>query len=715
MRQAWIPMVVGALLGPGLPGLAAQEPLPEARRAETVHAAHGIEVPDPYRWMEDMSSPEVRRWVRAQDTWARSYLRGIPARDPVRERVHHAADHRVYGAPVKRGGRYFFTRANSSSTRIDLLVREDGRDRVLLADDELEEGHTLDRLIWPSPDGELVAYGVSAPGSRWMELRFRKVADGRDLPDRVPGLLGRRLSHVSWAPDGSGVRYDGFDPPPEAERVSAPIQGSRLAFHRLGTDHSQDRTLLEPSDPEALLSHRVTDDGRWVVAQESDGGGSTARVVLLDGRSADGEPRTLVEGLEGNVSLVGSEGDELWLYTTQGAPNGRIVGVSVDRPSPANWRDVVPERSDPIDTWTGASAVGESIVVGYRNRGLLELRAFRPSGEDRDGRLIHLPRVGSVWFGVSGRQGDPEMFYALSGFADPGTVYRHDLEERSTSVFRAPDLPYDPGEIVTRMVYYSGPAGDSVPMYLAHHRDTPPDGSRPVMMYGYAFGNWSASPWFRPHMGAWFQAGGAFALPALRGGGEFGAKWARDGSGTNRQNAVDDFLAAGRWLVSEGFTRPELLVAESNSAGASVVAAAVVQEPDRFGAAVLAFPLLDLLRYEAFTGGRRWRSQLGSVENEDEFRALAGYSPVTSADPGRCYPPTLVTPGELDETTPPFHAYKFVAALQWAQACENPVLLRVSWETGHAYGRDQVTTVENLADQIVFLLGVLDMDREADE
>lgn len=688
-----------------------------ARQSDFTSAHHGVQVADPYRWLEAMDSPEVVSWARSQDAFARGFAASASSWSEMRDAIRRTADHTRYTAPIARGDRLFNARLNASATRVDLLVHKAGRERVLVSADELAaDGEVAGWVLWPDPAGHVLAYGVAEAGSRWSELRFRDVQTGRDLPDRVPGLLGRRLSSVSWAPDGTGVYYDAFDLPPREERQSAPLTGSRVAFHALGTPLSSDRVVVDAPEG-SIVTHEATDDGRWHLVVQDDGAGGADRVWAVPGEDLTSR-RLLVEGTDARFSLVGAVGDELWLYTDLDAANGRVVGVDVRSPAPENWRTVVPERRDPIDTWTGARAVGDAVVVGYRSRGLLELRAFDPGAPDRadsgavpdgEGSVIPLPRIGSVWSGATGLQGRPEFYYVLSGFADPGTVYRHDLSTGRSAVWLQPELPYDPMEIVTRRVFYSGPAGDSLPVYLSYHRDTPPDGTRPVMMYGYAFGGWSASPWFRPHMGEWFQRGGTMALPALRGGGEFGREWMRAGLGASRQNAVDDYIAVARSLIEQGLASPGLLVAESNSAGASVVGAAIVQEPDLFGASLLGFPLLDLLRYEAFTGGRRWRSQLGSVENEAEFRALLAYSPIHTVRQGRCYPPTLVTPGELDETTPPFHAFKFVATLQAAQSCgRHPVLLRMAWGAGHAYGKDQETTLENFADQFAFLQQVLD-------
>lgn len=687
---------------------------PEARRSGHVDTYHGVEVADPYRWMESLGDDEVRAWARRNDANARAFAAEHPDRDEIRERIAAASDHRRYLAPVRGGGRYFFVRGNATFTRVAILFRDKltGNDVVLVDPDEESLGGVVDRSIWPGPRGGRLAYGVSDPASRWMEIRVRDVATRRDLPDRLRGLQARRVSNLSWNPDGSGIWYDGFTPPTGEDRRTARLGGARLAYHELGTDQAEDRVVLR-AGPDRTIDHRRTDDGRWVVAIERDGRGVRS-VHVVDASDPAAEPTLLLENPGPGFTFVGSRGDVLWFHTNRDAPNGRVVGVSIADPRPESWTTVVPEGDDAVDSWVGIRAVGDALVGGYRRDGLLELRVFTPGEEGYE--TLELPRVGSVWFGVTGRQHDPEFFYVLSGFVNPGTVFRHDLRSGRSEPIFAPELPYDPTEFVTRRVFFDGPAGDSVYMYLAHHRSVTPDPTTPVMLYGYGFGGWSVSPWFRVHLAEWLRSGGVFALPALRGGGEYGQDWADAGLRTQRQNAIDDFVAASEWLVEQRMTRPGLLVAETNSAGASVVGAAVVQRPDLYGAALFGFPLLDVLRFHEFTGGARWASQLGTVEDEEEFRALRAYSPVHNVEPGACYPATLVTPGENDETTPAFHAYKFVAALRHAQACDAPILLRVAWGAEHAYGRDQPTTLESFADQLAFLGRVLDRGgRRVDE
>jgi len=431
-----------------------------------------------------------------------------------------------------------------------------------------------------------------------------------------------------------------------------------------------------------------------------DGRSIPNRLFVLDMAESNPKAVALAPEAESRVAFVGSSGSRVFLLTDRDAPRFRVVTVDMEDPD-LRWQELIPEREGTVDTWVAVRVTGEAIIVGYREDGIYVPRVFGLDGSPR--YKVELPETGSVWTGFVGHQGSSETFYVVSGFADPGTVFRLDVESGRSSVFRRPQTPWNPQEIETRVVFYSGPGGERIPMYLAHHRDLTLTGKEPVMMYGYGFGAWASGPWFRAHMWEFFEMGGVFALPALRGGGEFGEEWHRAGVGVHRQNGVDDFIAAAEWLIEEGLASPETLIAETQSAGASLVGAALMQRPDLFGAGVFGFPLLDLMRYEQYTSGARWRGELGSVENPEERKALLAYSPIHNVQPDVCYPPILILPGENDETTPPMHAYKFAAALERAEDCESPALLRVAWGAGHSYGLTAEDKAANFADQLAFM------------
>jgi prolyl oligopeptidase len=680
------------------------QPRPElAPAGDHFDLLHETRVPDPYRWMEEEGLRATAAWVDEHDRHARAWVAAAPGHAQRLARIHAASLPARYLAPLERGGRYFLPRVDAAVTRTTWLVRDgwNGAERVLVDGDELfRQQRTCDRYARPSADGTRLAVTEGAIGSSWRTIRVLDVTTGRWLPERIPGFVSG-ASSLAWHPSGAGFFHTRFAPPLD-EQGLAPFTRQRVEYHELGA--SEEHELLAPVEDGTLLSLAATDDGRMLVLTLRDSRAGLDEVRVAEMGAPLGPWRTLIPGGRGTFTFAGSHGDELWFQTTLGAPNGRVVSVRATRSTEAPV-ELVPESTLAIDTWitNGVRAVGQGLIVTYRKEARLVPRLF-----DADGRFvreIELPYLGSVWSGWVGRSGNPEVFYVLSGFVDPGTVYRLDLASGRSEAALAPELSYAPGEFVTRQEFWSGPAGERLPMFLAYHRSTPPGRERPVLLYGYAFGGWSAAPWFRPHMPEWLRSGGVFALPALRGGGEFGESWHADGVGRKRQNAIDDYVACARWLAAHGLARSEWIAAETNSAGASVVAAALLQAPEAFGAGILAFPLLDVLRYDRFTAGAAWRSELGSPADPDDFRSLLSYAPIQAVRSGVTYPPLLVTPGELDQVTPPVHAYKFVATLEAAGA-PAPTLLRLARGAGHAYGADLASSAENLADQLSFLARV---------
>lgn len=539
---------------------------PETPRVDVTRTFHGREVAEPYAWLEEMNAAAVRKWARDQDGYARRFLHDEHGAE-LRQNILAVAKVARFMPPLKRGDRYFHVVFDGAATRASAWVQTgiDGKPELLLdTGTRLGERERLHRQIWPSPDGRYLAHGVTGPASRWMELRFLDLKTGDVLPDRLTGLVAMS-STVSWSADSSGIYYERFALPPAEERLQSLLYDENVLRHVLGTDQRQDAVIYDSRNPENdVLGQTLSDDGRFLIVTVRDGREARNRVLAMDTSVPDSGFRDLAPGVRASFSYVGSQGDEIWLQTDLDAPRGRVIGVRWNRiESP--WREVVPEQAEAtIDTWVGASGAGDGLIVGYRRDSRLYFEYFSADGK-RLGRF-EPPKLSSVWTGLVGRQGTDTVFFTVTRFADPGTVYRLDLRSGEQSVFRQPQLAYDPKEIVVEQRFYESRARERVPMFLAYHRDKPPDGSRPVMMYGYGFGGWIAAPWFRPHLPEWFLSGGAFALPALRGGGEYGDAWHRAGAGRKKTAAIDDYIAAAEWLVDEGLVRPSLLVAESSSA-----------------------------------------------------------------------------------------------------------------------------------------------------
>ncbi|MDX1661337.1 MAG: prolyl oligopeptidase family serine peptidase [Gemmatimonadota bacterium] len=694
----------------------AQADPPEAPRGDVVDTLHGERVADPYRWMEEMTSDRTLRWAREQDAYARRFVRRIADREAIGERIERIARVRRLTAPRAAGDRLFYLRfpaagGPGTSPGTVLHVRPRGApggraDRVLI--DPVAEGApddaSLSRGI-PSPDGTRVAYGITRGGSRWETIRIRDVESGTDSGDELVGV--RRGSRVSWAPDGEGLYYERYPMPEPGERQREKLRDERLYHHRLGTSRSEDRLVFaHPDRPDWGIWHRVTDDGRYLVAGARDPETQHTTLSVMDLSAPDRGFQAIVEQPDARYSVVGNDGPVLWLYTDRDAPRGRVVAVDLRSPDRDAWRELIPEADETISSWILARGVGDRVIVGYLVDARTAVRVF-----GSDGGFLYemdLPAEGSIWTGFVGDQRDPRAYYVLSSLVDPGSIYRLDVRTGRSELVVRPDLAYDPDRFTTRQVFYESPDGTRVPMFLVSAPET--DRPAPVWMYGYGFGAWPAAPWFQPPMVAWLEMGGVWALPNTRGGGAYGEAWHRAGSRELKQNVIDDYVAATEWLIENGITAPELMVANGSSAGGPVAGAAIVQRPELYGAAILDYPVLDMLRYHRFTVAGSWRSEYGTAEDPEEFRALLDYSPVHNVEAGTCYPATLVAPGEKDEVTPPFHAYKFVAALQGAQGCEAPVLLRVSWGAGHSAGADLEASIATWADQLSFLVGILERD-----
>ncbi len=684
----------------------APAPAPAARRVDHVDVYHGVSVSDPYRWLEAMQSAEVVSWIKAQDEYARRTAASVTERPLIRGRLDALMDNRLVSAPVVRGDRFFSMESGGGlAARRVMLARDGGEARVLADPMALDSngGLRITRFV-PSDDGRYLAYGVVATGSRWETWYILDVDTGELLPDVLTGLHRGGSGSIDWLLDGTGFFYQRYPIPEPGEELTQLIQDEALMFHRLGTDQSDDRVIIDPPSPDDGIVTAMTRDGRYLVVQLGESGSPDNAVHYLD--VATGEKTVLIPEADAGYYFLGSRGRTMWFQTNRDAPNWRVIAVDLDRPERRHWRDLIPEREYPIDPTVGAVALGDKIAVAYRQDARLAAQVYRIDGSHAFD--IDLHRGGEFW-SFSGRQGDRFAYYRLQSVVDPGSMYRLDLETGESTLHLRSDLPYDPADFVTRQVFYTRRDGTRVPMFLVHHQDLELDGANPVFLYGYGAFNWAAAPWFQPKVAVWLQMGGVYALPNVRGGGEYGEAWHQAGIGRHKQNSIDDFLAAAEWLIAEGYTSSDLLVGNGGSASGPLIGAAIVQRPDLFRASIIDFPALDMLRLEAFTGGRRWRSDFGTVEDRADFEALYAYSPYHNVTPA-CYPATILTPGDRDETTVPMHAYKFVAALQHAQTCDRPILLRVSWGAGHSSGATPSDRVENWADQLALLSEMLDLD-----
>lgn len=686
-------------------GATGMEPAyPEARRTDHVDEYFGVRVADPYRWMEAMNSPEVREWLAAQNAFATRFIAELPAYDTIRARLDELWRTERMTVPRVHQGRYFFEYDDGTSTLGKLMFTESlGGPWQLLLDPETlsEDGTTLLARWNVSPDGRFVAWAATVGGSDWTSWRVRRTDTGEDLPDAIDGT---KFTSAAWLPDAGGFYYARYPKNDAGEWDDKQQPG--IWLHRLGTAQADDKLAYAVTDhPTRVPFPEMSSDGRHLVIyvyQDS----RTNGIYLLPIDAPAAEPLRIVDSWDGLAAYLGTVGNSVYVSTNIGAPHGRIVAIDLDRPAPAYWRDVVAESALPIE---GVSLIGETLIVHYLEDAKSRVELFAADGAPRG--TLPLPGIGKA-SGFAGRPTSAETFFQFESFDNPGTVFRYRPADEETEQFHQKATALDTSALVTRQVFYESKDGTRVPMFLVHREGIELDGRNPTMLYGYGGFNISMLPSWDLRLLGWLDLGGVLAIANLRGGGEYGAEWHAAGTRERKQNTFDDFIAAAEWLVAERWTSPERLAIYGRSNGGLLVGAVMLQRPDLFAAAGPAVGVLDMLRYHTpSANARAWAGDFGLSEVESEFTAQLAYSPVHNIRPGTCYPATIIHTAEKDDRVVPWHSYKFAAALQHAQGCDRPVLLRVETRAGHASGgaKPRWMLVEEFAELYAFFAWALKM------
>lgn len=679
---------------------------PHTRRSECREEHHGRQVDDPYRWLEQPAHvPEVREWIEAQNEVTDAYLRAGGERDELRARLTELWDYPKAGAPWRRGGRYFQFR-NTGLQNQDVLFTMDAPTavgRVLLDPNTLSEDGTASLTsLAVSPDGRYLAYGVSHAGSDWITWRVREVDTLEDLPDE---LEWSRFSLATWLPDSSGFYYNRYPRPEEGEEYVAELERPELLLHRLRTPQADDELVYSrPDEPRYSFHPYITEDGAYLILTTTRG---TERRNLIHYRElgSDGGFVPLIAEFEHEYQFIGNDGRTFYFQTDEGADRGRIVAIDLDRPE--ERRVVVPELDDRLEE---VALLGDTLVVLYQRHASSRIARYDLRGDPLG--EVPLPTLGTAGFQRHQRT-DGELFFAFTSFLHPTSSYRLDPATGEVELLWRPELPFDPAPYVTRQVFATSRDGTRVPVFLVHRGDLEPTGDHPTLLYGYGGFDVSLTPSFSTSRLVWLERGGVLAVANLRGGGEYGKAWHEAGTVHRKQNVFDDFIACAEHLCELGVTSPERLAIQGGSNGGLLVGACLTQRPDLFRAAHAAVGVLDMLRYHLFTIGWAWASDYGTADDPEEFATLLAYSPLHNLEPGTCYPATLITTGDHDDRVVPAHSFKFAAALQAAQGCGRPTLLRVMTQAGHGHGKPTRAVIEEQADVWAFLLRELGVARSA--
>jgi len=672
---------------------------PETRRDNVKEILHGVEIVDPYRWLEDQESPETRAWIEAQNKYTRAVLDAVPGRDALKQRLTELMRIDTIGVPTARNGRYFFSKKKADQDLSVLYLRQGltGEDEVLIDPHPWSPDHTTSvSLLDVSRDGSLLAYGVRQGGEDEIVIKLMDVDARRDLPDQ---LMHARYFGISLTPDNSGFYYTRFEP-----------QGPRVYYHANGTDPVADKEIFgEGYGPEKIIFASLSEDGRHLVIHVLHGSAADRTEIYYQNRAERLPIIPIVNDIEARFfAQVG--GDQLFVFTNWQAPNSRILAVDLKNPGqkPAQWREVVPETDAVIED---VSLAGGRVFVEYLENVRSSVRIFAPDGQPAG--AIPLPAVGSV-SGLSGQWDKSEAFFAFASFHIPTTIYRYDVAEKTAEVWARLKVPVDTEEFMVRQVWYESKDKTLVPMFLVHRKGIRLDGSNPTLLYGYGGFTASLTPAYSSTAVAWVERGGTFAMPNLRGGGEFGERWHKAGMLENKQNVFDDFIAAAQWLIANGYTRPGRLAIRGGSNGGLLVGAGLTQRPELFQAVVCAYPLLDMLRYHKFLVARFWVPEYGSADDPEQFKYIYAYSPYHRVQPGSDYPAVLFVSGDADTRVAPLHARKMVALLQAATGSDRPVLLDYDTKSGHIGSAAPVhKQIDDLTNQISFLFWQLGVPLEA--
>ncbi len=707
-------------------------------KIDHVDELHGVQVPDPYRWLEDdvRVSTDVADWVAAKNKETFAYLGSIPQREAIKSRLTELWNYEKYGAPFKAGRRYCYFK-NDGLQNQSVLYQLDSLNSepsVLIDPNSWSKDGTVALGATSfSDDGRYVAYSVADAGSDWNTWRIIEVETGRLLADELRWV---KFSGANWTPDNKGFFYCRYDEPPAGAAFQKTNLNQKVFYHRVGTAQSEDVLVYKrPDEPTWGFGLKVSEDGRYLVISIWKGTDDKYRVLYKDLTEPYGMPIDLIENFDNEYSFIGNDGTAFYFVTDLAAPRKRIVAIDIASGSPVaprqearatndapNAKDAAnqkePQASRPrprvreviaqsTETLVNADIVGNQFVLTYLKDAKTQVKLYALDGKFV--REVAFPGIGTA-AGFGGKRTDTETFYSFSSFATPPSTFRFDLLTGESSLLRQAKVKFNPDDYTVEQVFYSSKDGTKVPMFITRKKTTKLDGTNPTLLYAYGGFAISLTPSFSVSRVAWLEMGGILAIPNLRGGGEYGEEWHKAGTKLKKQNVFDDFIAAAEWLIAHKYTSSKKLAIQGGSNGGLLVGACMTQRPDLYAACLPAVGVMDMLRFHKFTAGRFWVDDFGSADNHDEFKALLAYSPYHNLKPNTKYPATLVTTADTDDRVVPGHSFKFAARLQEHHTGDAPTLIRIETRAGHGAGKPTAKLIEEAADLWAFLVKNLGMD-----
>ncbi|MFN8606975.1 MAG: prolyl oligopeptidase family serine peptidase [Vulcanimicrobiota bacterium] len=684
-------------LGIIAPGTQAEPPQrPQTRQSDQSDDYHGTVVKDPYRWLEDDNSAETAAWVGEQNKVTFGYLEAIPFRNAIKDRLLKLINYPRYGLPFHYGDRYFFSKNDGLQKQAVWYVQKglNGTPEVLIDPNQLSaDGTTSLSFITFNKAGTLASYGQSVGGSDWKEIHVLDVDSKKVLEDKVEWA---KVTGAAWA--GDGFYYSRYDAPADGHLLSAKNENHKIYFHKVGTPQSQDRLIYD--DPKNLLrfhSAGTSEDERYLFVDISDrGSGKDGNAILYQDLSdPNGSLKPLIADITDDQYSVVDEIDGKFLVeTNKDAPRGRLVLID---PATGQWKDVIPQGPDVL---SHVSSAGHKLFAHYLKDVSTHIKVYSMSGQLEN--EVELPGLGTA-SGFGGWRDDTNVFYSFSSYNYPATIFNYDIQSKKSTLFRKPELAFEPTHYEVEQVFYQSKDGTKVPMFLVHKKGLKKDGNNPVLLYGYGGFNISMTPGFSSSIIALLDEGFIYAVANLRGGAEYGEDWHRAGMLLNKHKVFEDFIAAAEYLISQKYTNPDRLGIQGGSNGGLLVGAVMNMRPDLFKVGLPGVGVMDMLRFHRFTIGWNWKPEYGSSEDPVNFKNLYSYSPLHNLQKGKRYPATMITTADHDDRVVPAHSFKYAAAMQATVGNENPVLIRIDTKSGHG-ASNLLKGIDLAADQYAFLM-----------
>jgi prolyl oligopeptidase len=669
---------------------------PVAKKVDSAFDYNGTKVADPYNWLEADGSADVKNWIEAENKLTFGYIDSIPYKQNIRKRLEEIWNYPKYSAPSKKGDYYFFSK-NDGLQNQSVVYRQkglDGEPEVFINPNELSTDGTvaLGGLSF-SNDNKYVAISTSAAGSDWQTVEVWDVATKKSTgKDKLEWV---KFSSPSWR--GDGFYYTRYPEPKKGSEYSQASINASICYHKLGTPQSEDKVIYtDPENPYRYYGASVTDDERFLIIYISAGTSGTG-ILCQDLKDPNGKLQTLFEGFDNNYGVVDNIGDKLLVHTDKGAPKYRLVLVDPKNPATENWKEVIPQSDDLLE---GVGTAGGKLFASFLHKAATKMVQYTYEGvKERD---IDMPAIGTAG-GFSGKKEDKEVFYTFTSFVYPPTIYRYNIETGASEVYKKSEVKFNFDEYETKQITYKSKDGTEIPMFIVHKKGIKLDGNNPCYLYGYGGFNISLSPSFSISRMVLLEKGFVFAMPSLRGGGEFGEDWHKAGMLEKKQNVFDDFIGAAEHLIKEKYTNSSKLAIAGGSNGGLLVGACMTQRPDLYKVCIPVVGVLDMLRFHRSTAGWGWTVEYGNADSAKDFDFLYKYSPLHNIKDGTTYPATLIMTGDHDDRVVPWHSFKFAARLQEAQKGANPILIRVETNAGHGAGKPTSKQIDETSDQYAFI------------